>query len=166
MSSVLNLGESIKDAATKKYGEPPYGHAELSSLKLFAKKQGLELEKAVQLLKEAGIKFDTTGDTIADIAKANKMSPQAVYVVIKAAAANRGEGGDAIFPDTPMSGFGNKTLAGLCHEYGLMFPVIQQGLKEKGISAEAEMTIKEIAAANDLNPMGLFEVIHEIVSSQ
>jgi len=32
MSSVITLSESIKNAASEKYGEPPYGHAELSSL--------------------------------------------------------------------------------------------------------------------------------------
>jgi len=34
MSTVLDFSESIKDKASEKYGEPPYGHAELSSLKL------------------------------------------------------------------------------------------------------------------------------------
>ena len=47
MSTVINLGESIKDTASEKYGEPPYGHAELSSLKLFSKKQGLDLDLAM-----------------------------------------------------------------------------------------------------------------------
>lgn len=42
MSTVINFGESIKDKASEKYGEPPYGHAELSSLKLFSKKQDMD----------------------------------------------------------------------------------------------------------------------------
>ena len=35
MSTVINFSESIKDRASEKYGEPLYGHAELSSLKFF-----------------------------------------------------------------------------------------------------------------------------------
>jgi hypothetical protein len=42
MSTVIDFGESFKDAAAEKYGEPPYGHAELSSLKVFVKKMNLE----------------------------------------------------------------------------------------------------------------------------
>ena len=55
MSTVINFSESIKDAASITYGEPPYGHAELSSLKMFAKKTDLDLTTAVQLLTAAGI---------------------------------------------------------------------------------------------------------------
>lgn len=47
MSTIINLSDSIKDNASKTYGEPPYGHAELSPLKLLAKKQGLDLEKVL-----------------------------------------------------------------------------------------------------------------------
>jgi hypothetical protein len=37
-SWVMSLNDSFKDAGAAKYGEPPYGLAELSSLKTFAKK--------------------------------------------------------------------------------------------------------------------------------
>ena len=47
-SSILALSESIKDAAAQKYGEPPYGHAELSSLKTFAKKMGIDLVEFIK----------------------------------------------------------------------------------------------------------------------
>lgn len=36
-SWVLDVNTAIKDAGAEKYGEPPYGHAELSSLNTFAK---------------------------------------------------------------------------------------------------------------------------------
>jgi hypothetical protein len=163
MSSVINLGESIKNAASEKYGEPPYGHAELSSLKLFAKKQGLDLNQAVDLLKKADIQFNDSKDTLATIAKVNKLSPQEVYTIIKPAAANQTAEGTISFPDSPMTGFGNKTIAEVCSEFNLMFRDIQRGLAKKGVKVEAEMTIKEIAAANDKDPMAIFEDIHGLV---
>ena len=64
MSTVINFGNSIKDAGAEKYGEPPYGHAEQSSLKLFAKQTNLALDQAEELLKTAGIKFDGEQQTI------------------------------------------------------------------------------------------------------
>lgn len=163
MSSVINLSESIKNGVSEKYGEPPYGHAELSSLKLFSKKQGLDLDQAILLLKKADIQFNDSKDTLATIAKANKLSPQEVYNIIKPAAANKTAEGTISFPDSPMTGFGNKTIGAVCSEFDLMFRDIQRGLAKKGVKVEAEMTIKEIAAANDKEPMAIFEDIHALV---
>jgi hypothetical protein len=166
MSSVINLSESIKNAASEKYGEPPYGHAELSSLTLFAKKQGLDLDKAMELLKKADIQFKDSKDTLAAIATANKLSPQDVYKIIKPAAAGNRDEGAISFPDSPMAGFGNKTIGAVCSEFNLMFPVIQRGLAKKGVKVEAAMTIKEIAAENDKDPMAIFEAIHALVNEK
>lgn len=165
MSTVINFGTSFKERASEKYGEPPYGHAELSSLKLFTKKQGLDLSVAMELLGRAGIRVINNKETLAAIAAANGMSPQDVYDIIKPAAAQKSTDG-VKFPDSPMSGFGNKTLGALCGEYNLMFPVIRQNLAKRGINVEAAMTIKEIAAANDREPMSIFEDLHEIVNEK
>jgi hypothetical protein len=164
MSSVINLGESIKDSAAVKYGEPPYGHAELSSLKLFSKKQDLDLDQAVELLKKAGIQFKDGNETLAAIASVNRLSPQDIYNIIKPAAGSSGADDRGNFPDSPMPGFGNMTLGAICSQYNLMFPVIRRGLEEKGVKADAEMTIKEIAAANEKDPMAIFEDIHGVVN--
>lgn len=164
MSSVISLGDSIKDSASEKYGEPPYGHAELSSLKLFSKKQGLDLALGMELLRKENIQFTDSKDTLGAIATANKMSPQEVYNIIKPAAVTKQAEGKISFPDSPMAGFGNKTLGALCSEYNLMFQVIRQNLAKRGVKADAAMTIKEIAAANDKEPMAIFEDLHEIVN--
>ena len=166
MSTVINWGESIKDTAAEKYGEPPYGHAELSSLKLFAKKQNLDLDVAMELLEKANMKVTGSSDTLATIAAVNKVSPREVFTVIKSAEMVKEEGATVSFPDSPMSGFGNKTLAALCSEYNLMFPVVRRGLAQKGVEVKAEMTIKEIAAANDKEPMAIFEILHEIINEK
>ena len=36
-ATILVIQDGIKDAAAEKYGEPPYGHAELSTLRIFAR---------------------------------------------------------------------------------------------------------------------------------
>ncbi len=166
MSTVIQFGDSFKERASEKYGEPPYGHAELSSLKLFARKQGMDLSRAVQLLDAAGIQFTDSKETLAAIAAANGMSPQHIYSIIKSAMIKQ-DGVKAVhFPDSPMAGFGNKTLAALCSEYNLMFPVIRRKLAKRGVTAEAAMTIKEIAAANNREPMSIFEDLHEIINEK
>lgn len=85
MSTIINISESIKDVASIKYGEPPYGHAELSSLKKFAKKADLDLSKSITLLRQASIQFENETQTINDIAKENNLTPKQVYEIIKPA---------------------------------------------------------------------------------
>ncbi len=158
MSTVITFGESIKDAAAKKYGEPPYGHAELSSLKLFAKQTGLDLTQAKELLTKAGIIFKGDQQTILAISKANNMAPRAVAQIMQPAKIQIATG--TPFPDTPPSGFGHKTLADVCTEYNLNIPTIVRELGKQNIKADPEKTIKTIAAANGMDPHAFFGVLH------
>ena len=164
MSTVINFSESIKDKASVKYGEPPYGHAELSSLKLFAKKQGLDLEKSIELLTKSNITITDASVTLAVIASDNGLAPQDVFEIIKTAEISKKNEGNLSFPETPMSGFGKMTLGAICSEYDLMFQVVRQSLAKSGVKAEAKMTIKEIAADNDKNPMEIFELLQGIAN--
>ena len=82
-SWVLELSESIKDSATIKYGEPPYGHAELSSLKTFTSKMGLDLNQSMERLQKVGITFDSAKQTLKEIAESNIISPQQLYLAMK-----------------------------------------------------------------------------------
>ena len=164
MSSVIQLGESFKDSAAKKYGEPPYGHAELSSLKLFAKKQDLDLKQAVELLRKNNILFTDVSETLADIAVKNNLTPRDIYRLIKPAEVEDESGGKNSFPDSPMPGFGNMTLEEICRKYQLDLAVLIKGLNDRGIKSEKTMTVKQIGAANGKEPMAVFEDIHSTLN--
>jgi len=84
-SSILNLANRIKDAASVTYGEPPFGHAELSSLAALAKKTGLDPGASMAGLKTAGIRFDSPQAITLDVAKANDITPKALYAIMTAA---------------------------------------------------------------------------------
>ena len=53
-SSIISLGTAISAKAEAYYGEPPYGHAELSTLQTFARKMELDLTLSLERLKQAG----------------------------------------------------------------------------------------------------------------
>jgi hypothetical protein len=156
MGSIISLGEAIKERAAIKYGEPPYGHAELSPLTVFARKQGLDLELSMTLLKGAGLVVGGDNDTIAEIADHNGLIPQQVYAVIKPALKDEISGKDGL-PESPPPGFGNMTLGAVCSEYNLSLPEVIRGLNANDIKAEAGMTIKQMAHANGISPMAVFE---------
>ena len=166
MSTVLAGGAWFKEAGAEKYGEPPYGHAELSSLKLFAKKEGIDLDQALALLKQAGLRTEGAGQTLVSIAQKNDLTPQQVYAVIKPAekaVEEPAEGVAPVFPDTPKPGFGRKTLEEACVELTIDYNAVSKGLQDKDIKIEAGKTIHEIAEVNGKEPMEVFEAIRAVV---
>lgn len=162
MSTILNFSESIKDTASEKYGEPPYGHAELSSLKIFIKKVNLDTEKSLVLLDEAGIKYDLEA-TVGDIAAGSGLTPKELHDVLKKAEI---ETTGQPFPDVPMPGFGKKKLGDVCNSYNLSIERVIKGLAEKNIQALPEQTIKDIAASVDMDPHAFFEILYEVVQNK
>ncbi len=160
--TVITFSESIKDAAAKKYGEPPYGHAENSSLKSFTKKVDIDLTGAKELLNKAGIVFTGDQQSIAEIAAANHITPQAVHTVMEPAKKERVAG--AAFPSEAFPGFGRKVLSDICNDFGLDTHKIIKRLAKENINAEASQTIKEIASSVDMDPHAFFEVLHRVAT--
>jgi len=166
MSTVLQLGAHFKEAGAEKYGEPPYGHAELSSLKMFSQKEQIDLDKALALLKEAGLQVEGADQTLVAIAQNNRLAPQQVYTIIQPAkkvAAEDGKSGTTSFPDEPKPGFGRKTLEEACVELKIDLKAVSEGLQAKGMKVETGKTIHEIAEDNGKEPMEIFEAIRSVV---
>jgi len=162
---ILDLGAHFKEAGAEKYGEPPYGHAELSSLKMFTKKEGIDLDEAMALLQQKGLKVQGPEQTLLAISQENGMTPQQVYMVIKPAStvAEAASGSAPAFPDEPKPGFGRKTLEEVCVELKLDYALVASGLKAKGLKVEAGKTIHEIAEASGKEPMEIFEAMRGVV---
>lgn len=163
---VLDLGAHFKEAGARKYGEPPYGHAELSSLKMFTQKEGIELDTALSLLQQAGLRVSGADQTLLAVSQDNDMTPQQVYAVISPAkkqTAAAGDGARPAFPDEPKPGFGRKTLEQVCTELQLDHAAVVKGLQARGLTIAAGTTIHEIAEANGREPMQIFEAIRAVV---
>lgn len=160
-STLLDFSESLKDAAAVKYGEPPYGHAELSSLASLAKKVGLTPESILEGLAKAGYRAENTRLTLADLSKRYGVPPQRLYLTF-APVAKPGEN----LPPSPPAGTGLSPLADLCHRYGLNIPEVLRALTAKGITAKADMTLKKIGEANGKSPREIYAVIHDAFTSR
>jgi len=154
--TVLDISSNIKDAAADKYGDPPYGHAELSTLRTFVKRQGIDLSAAMAKIKKNGVKFKDETQTLKDISRQNGMSPQQVYLAMKP---DMPEGAAIKLPENPPSGLGRRTLADICQDYGLNVKVVERALAEKNMKATADMTMKAIAEKYNVGPSDVFEVL-------
>ncbi len=156
-STILDFGESIKEAASRKYGEPPWGHAELSPLNSFAKKMDWDPAKAMAVLKDKGFNVESGRLTLRQIADANKVSPQDLYNAMLAVLDTGPEGGG--LPDAPPAGFGMRTLQEIATEYDVPLDAMLRALKEKDIQAEPGQSVKTIAGKYDMNPYDVFEIL-------
>lgn len=166
MSTIVDISSSFKGAAAEKYGEPPYGHAELSSLKMLIQREGGDLGKSLQLLKQAGIQFEGEQDILKNIAIKNGKSPQQIYEIIKPKEVKENNKisheSSASFPDHPQPGWGNKNISDICETYSLNKQKVIDGFAAQGIAIRPESTVKEIAEDNNTTPMAIFEVLRGI----
>ncbi len=160
-TAILDFGHSFKVAAAEQYGEPPYGHAELSSLPLFAKRTGLSLETMKAGLTKAGIHYTGDKQTILAIAQDNGITPKAVYEAMNATSLNTSVTTQT-FPDEPFPGMGRMVLQDLCRRYGLDQQRVIAALAAENIKADPEKSLKEIAGEQGTNPHALFEIIHDV----
>lgn len=161
MSSVINLGAAISEQANQKYGEPPYGHAELSPLSDFADKIKVDLQEGLSLLLAAGIKVSDSKQPVKEIAEANGLTPQAIYLTMKPTAAAKA----TEMPAEAPAGTGKKTLLQICEMYQLPATQILKGLHDRNISVELNRPLKEVAEANGVDPHMIYAEIYQLVKA-
>lgn len=173
--TIIDFSEQIKEGEATKYGDPPYGQAQSSSLKGFTSRLGLDEVKSKELLQSAGIEFAGDKEMIQDIAARNNKTPQEIYDIIKPATYDNVE--NAKNPSSsqhptdsvdgvkaPKSGMGKKTIQQLCDEIEQDCNMVIAGLEKKGMTIKPEDKIKDVATENDTGPMQIYEIIVEIVS--
>ncbi len=157
--AVQACNQSIKNKAAEKYGEPPYGHAESSTLKKFCRHTRLDLDDSVGKLEKAGLQGISPDATLAEIAKANKMSPQQVYALIRPVPPKEGK---KKMPSRPGMGFGRKRLSDFCAKYGLDTAATIEGLKGLGIEAAPDDSMREIGEKNNMDPRSIFDALRQL----
>ncbi|MBV5339823.1 MAG: DUF4405 domain-containing protein [Deltaproteobacteria bacterium] len=84
LNYILSFNSWIKDSWVKTPAdEPPFGHAELLSLKGFCKKMYIDTGEALLELRHAGIKVTDENVTLEQIARNNGVTPAKLYQYIK-----------------------------------------------------------------------------------
>lgn len=166
VSYIFDLNDTIKDAWISSPDlEPPFGHAEESSLAGLARRMDLDLHKSLQALKDAGIQVNSPKDSIERIARANQITPVDVYAVIRVHA----------LPQVPLdlaqlsaeevedrfsgTGIGRKTLADLSDMVGIDKSLAVRRLEEAGYLVEDNENLRSIADRYEVSPIDLLKVM-------
>ena len=148
----LSLGEMIKNSWTQEYGEPPYGHAEETKLRVFCRKMGIDLGVAKEILSQNNIIFKEN-ETLKTIGINNSVAPASIYKMIKSKALKSKE-------VNGISRLGRKTLQDLSDMKKIELSRAIELLKAKGLAdVSSESRVKHIADELDVTPVEVYELI-------
>lgn len=157
MRQLLDYSTQIKESAAGVYGNPPYGHAEDSSLKKFCGYLGFDLAEAMEALVKAGYALEKGGQSvIRDIARTRNASPQQVFDDIRSAL---GKDPFSSLPATPPEGVGKLRLADLCASFGLDLNEAMARLEARSFAPAPDLSIKEIAARAEAAPRDVYAAL-------
>lgn len=154
MKSVIVFGNSISKNWSKKYPPPPFGHAELSSLKTVCRRMELDLDRSVTLLKKHNIKFQSTSETLKEIAARNNTSPDKIYDIIKPLEK------ESAAQNSP-KGVGRMSLKELSNRYSIDLDRAVKRLSARGFNVNKNMMLKEIAEQKGMSPSDVYEIIKQ-----
>ena len=155
---VVDLGEHFSYTAAETLGEPPYGHAEESSLKVFMRNVGIDPAVARANLAAAGIEVDDSERSILDIAHQNDLSPQQLYEKMLGPEDERPTDARPI-PESMPKGAGRKTLTEFCSEYRRDLDQAVTILETAGLTIDPQLSLKDIAEANGMEALDLLDLL-------
>lgn len=161
---VMDLSSAIKSSwiVTPAY-QPPFGHAEEVSLAGFAKRQRIDLDAALLALKTEGVDVPASDMALKDLAALNATTPMAIYEAIKPLEPKPEI--KAVYTPAEVeeqfagTGVGRKTLAQMAEELNMTPEAAQARLAARGITADGQATMKDIAEAHDFEAIELLKML-------
>jgi len=168
-SWLFDLNSAVKQSwVTSPDLEPPYGHAEESSLRALSRRTGMDLQDVMARLKADGIAISGAGDSLKNIARRQGTTPMDIYARIKAP-----ETQQPAQPQQPGStstaravelkfegtGIGRKTLAEMIALTGVAPKTAVARLAGHGIKAETDETLRKIADRHGLVPLQVLQTV-------
>ncbi len=165
----LDFQDDIKASWEEDGGVPPYGHAELSSLKSICKRTDIDLNKAVSTLNSKGFVGVSANKKIGQIAVENGLAPSDVYNIIdieeneivEEVVTTKKSSADTISIKMPKkgSGLGRLTLIEVSKKYGLNISKALSIINQNIPQANQNSKMKNIAEELGTTPIELFEML-------
>ncbi|MBN1279957.1 MAG: DUF4405 domain-containing protein [Chlorobium sp.] len=156
--AIIDFGNNVSASWEKRESQPPVPHAETMTLVELARQPGLggDADALKSRLEQAGFTVGSVEETLGDIAVANRTTAEKLYKHI--APAQQGN------TRLPAEGFGRKTLQEIADSASVSPTSLQLALRQKGVEAEASMTMKTIAEKNGIDMKQLRTMIETMIS--
>lgn len=151
-STLLSLNERIKFSWEEPKQQAPVPHAELLTIEELAQTTGIETETVLENLKAGGVDADIL-DVFGTVAEKNGLSPNELFgIATGTSPATRNVGSHGVGQTGQQGGFGQQTLRQACASMGVDESAAIEALKQAGIKASGEKTIRQIANENGIHP--------------
>lgn len=166
-SSVMDLGESLKNSWEDNQRQPFLAHAELLTFREFTKQVDISLEDALVVLKRNGIEVEDVDLEVAAIAEKNNISPAAIYEALRSGVSEEGRqklDGRLSSPQRggmAGGGLGWKTIEQIAGELNVPIEKVMDILKKEGIEAEKTDVVRDAAEKNGKRAFDLVNLIRE-----
>ncbi len=168
-SSIMDLGESLKNSWEDNRNQPFMPHAELLTLQEFTRQVDIPLDEALTILRAKGVEVDDPGAEVADIAEKNSLSPAQIYAFLRSGLSEEGKqkidsrvtGTQGRGAGAGGGGFGWKTVEQIAVELNVPIDKVMAILKEAGIDAKKTDVIRDAAERNDRRAVDLVNLIKE-----
>jgi len=170
-SNILNALGDIKDDYEYSLGNPPYPHAELTTLLAFIKRMKFDEKAAIEVLNSEKIQF-TMEQNLKTIADNNGVDPADIFNLLKPTQKEGAEDEPVVmyegvqggvymskYEDMAGSGMGRKSVANAAEHAGISIDKALERLKKYGIEAASEDTLKDVGTEAGIMPMDIFIII-------
>jgi hypothetical protein len=154
VKQLVTLSNYIKDRAVGCTASRTYSMAERATLAEFARRMGMEQDKALALLRMRNIKAESANLTLAEIARQNGVAPGGVFEALKMVMEPSG-GTVGGLPKDPPPGLGRRKLSDICEEYSLDIKAVMSRLKAPACGPKPAWTLAEVAKSQRADDFGI-----------
>ena len=152
-STVMDAGDTLKNAWAGPTREPPIPHAEELTVQKLAETAKMPEEQARENLQKHGVALERADMTVKEIAASNKITPEQVYQRMYAYGARplviQGQSDD----------WGRKTVTDICAQYNVPVNTAIDRLKAAGFTATATTSLKDLALGAGRTPSEMAQLI-------
>jgi hypothetical protein len=152
---VMSFGEKVKGSWEKNYSGGPVAHMEEYTLVKLSADFSVTPEELIKMLTENNIKVGSKDQTLKTVASENKTIPSKIYELITAKYKKSQQAQQQEVP----AGIGKFTVKATAESTGKELSVIIGILKEKGIEATGETTLREIAEKLGVTPRDVYSML-------
>jgi hypothetical protein len=155
--SFMDFGDGVKARWEKNIIEAPMPHFEDLSLSQIAKKSGVDVQNILTRLSQKRV-IANADDVLKELAAKHELVPSELYSLFRDVVTTTTLKSEAEAPKAG-SGLGRKSLAQVCETLGHTQQECAENLKQHGIKADFEKSLKDIATEHDLLPNELYKML-------
>jgi len=157
-SPVMKFGEKLKESWEGDFTAPPVLHMEIYTLeKLAIDLDSVAPTELVKTLLENNIKVVGIEQTLKDIANSNNLTPSAVYEILFTKYKKHS---GPVTGEVPQ-GIGKYTVGSAAKKSGKELSLLLKILKDKGVDANSETTLRSIADKLGMSPRDVYTMLTE-----